>query len=123
MYFEGAIDEFHLVYLLLALVPFVFFVRMQKRERAWIVGNTAVYACLAFLLLILLNPLVDRQSRDLTRVFFTASHVTIAMFLGYGLTLLGAYLVTHYQQTRPYALYGAAVAAAVGLYSLAARVQ
>jgi len=123
MYFEGAIDEFHLAYMLLAMVPFLFFVRMQKRERSWIIGNTAIYACLAFLLLILLNPLVDRQSRDLTRVFFTASHVTIAMFLGYGLTLIGAFLLTHYERFRPYALYGAAVAAAVGLYSLAARVQ
>jgi len=123
MYFEGAIDEFHLVYLLIALVPFLFFVRMQKRERAWIIGNSAIYVCLAFLLLILLNPQVDRQSRDLTRVFFTASHVTIAMFLGHGLTLLGAFLLTQYEKCRPYALYGAAVAAAVGLYSLAARVQ
>ena len=27
------------------------------------------------------------------RVFFTASHVTIAMFLGFGLTLIGAFLI------------------------------
>ncbi|HNU52767.1 MAG TPA: DUF2723 domain-containing protein [Verrucomicrobiota bacterium] len=123
MYFEGAIDEFHLVTLLLAVVPFLFFRRMQQRERAWLIGNSAIYCCLAFLLLILLNPSVDRQSRDLTKVFFTASHVTLAMFLGYGLTLLGAILVRHYPRYREPVLYGAAAAAAIALYSLASRIQ
>lgn len=123
MYFEGAIDEFHLAYLLLALVPFFFIGKMQQRERAWIVGNTAIYACLAFLLLILLNPNTDRQSRDLTKVFFTASHVTIAMFVGYGLTLIGATLLLRYQETRTWALYGSAVGAAVALYALASKIQ
>ena len=123
MYFDGAIDEFHLTFLLLAATPFFFLRRMQQRERAWIIGNTAIYACLAFLLLILLNPMTDRQSRDLTKVFFTASHVIIAMFLGYGLTLIGGMLFTQYARSRAYALYGGAAATAVALYHLLARVQ
>lgn len=123
MYFEGAIDEFHFAYLLLALVPFFFLAKMQKRERAWIIGNAAIYACLAFLLLILLNPNTDRQSRDLTKVFFTASHVTIAMFVGYGLALVGAALILYYKESRNLALYGSAVAAAVALYALASKIQ
>ena len=123
MYFEGAIEEFHVVYLLLAVVPFFFFGRMQKRERAWITGNTAIYACLAFLLLILLNPNTDRQSRDLTKVFFTASDVTIAMFVGYGLTLIGASLIQHYESARFWAWLGGAVATALALYALAAKIE
>jgi tetratricopeptide (TPR) repeat protein len=123
MYFDGAIDEFHLAYLLLALVPFCFLLQMQKRERAWLLGNTAIYLCLAFLLLILLNPATDRQSRDLTKVFFTASHVTIAMFIGFALTLIGAMMITHYERIRFWALCGGAVAAGVALYSLAKRIQ
>lgn len=123
MYFEGTADEFHAVFLLLALVPLFFYVRMQKRERAWLVGNGAIYVCLAFLLLILLNPTPDRQSRDLTKVFFTASHVTIAMFLGFGLTLIGATLLLHYQRVRIWVLGGGAVAAAIALFSLAARID
>jgi hypothetical protein len=47
---------------------------MEKREQAWVVGLTAIYLLLAFLLMILLNPNTDKQSRDQTRVFFTASH-------------------------------------------------
>jgi hypothetical protein len=123
MYFQGAADEFHIVFLVMAIVPFLFLRVLAKRERAWIIGNTAIYVCLAFLLLILLNPTTDRQSRDLTKVFFAASHVTIAMFLGFGLTLLGAMLLTHYERVREWALYGGAAAAALALYWLGAEVQ
>src|SRR5206468_932273 len=35
MYVEGAIEEFNFVYLLIGLVPWLYFNRMQKRERAW----------------------------------------------------------------------------------------
>jgi tetratricopeptide (TPR) repeat protein len=122
MYFEGAVEEFHCSPLLLVVVPFLFLRRMQRREQAWLLGNTAIYFCLAFLLLILLNPATDRQSRDLTKVFFTASHVILAMFLGYGLTLIGALLLTHYERFRPYALYGGAVGTAFALYYLVARI-
>lgn len=121
MYFEGAAEEFHVVFLLLALVPFFFYTQMQQRERAWIIGNTAIYACLAFLLLILLNPTPDKQSRDLTRVFFTASHVVIAMFTGFGLTLISAMLLKFYTQVRTTVWAGGAVAGAFSLYWLAAR--
>ena len=123
MYFEGATDEFHLSFLLLALIPFCFLFQMQKRERAWILGNTGIYACLAFLLLILLNPNVDRQSRDLTKVFFTASHVTISMFVGYGLTLVGACIIRHYQSFRKTVLYGTAPLLAVALFHLVTKVR
>lgn len=123
MYFQGAAEEFHPVFLVLAVVPFLFYRFLGRRERAWVIGNTAIYLCLAFLLLILLNPTTDRQSRDLTKVFFAASHVTIAMFLGFGLTLIGAMLMTHYERMRSWALYGGAIAVALGLYWLAAEVQ
>lgn len=119
MYFEGARDEFSLVYLLIGLIPFLFFMRMQKRERAWIVGLTAIYLLLAFLLLILLNPNVDRQSRDLSRVFFTASHIIIAIFIGYGLTLICGMALRLYEQFRRPLLWGGAVAVAIQVYYVA----
>ncbi len=121
MYLYGAADEFNLAFLALALVPFFFLPLLGRRERAWIVGNTAIGLCLSVLLLMLLNPQIDRQSRDLTRVFFTASHVIIAMFVGLAVTLTGASLLTRYAQVRTYALGGGAVLAALALYSLATR--
>ena len=123
MYFEGAAEEFHLVFLVLAALPFVFLGQMQRRERSWIIGNTAIYACLAFLLLILLNPTPDKQSRDLIRVFFTSSHVTIAMFAGFGITLISAMLLRFYREVRTYAWTGGAVAVALSLFWLMTKID
>ncbi|HEX4646685.1 MAG TPA: DUF2723 domain-containing protein, partial [Verrucomicrobiae bacterium] len=119
MYFEGATEEFNIVNLLIALVPFVFFLRLQKRERAWLVGLTSIWFFLAVLLMILLNPTPDRATKDLIKVFFTASYTIIAMMIGYGLTLISAFMVAQYQQFRRWGFYGGAVAVFLALYSLA----
>ncbi|MEY2411268.1 MAG: hypothetical protein QOF48_3938 [Verrucomicrobiota bacterium] len=99
-YIAGTFDEFNLVYVLIGLVPLFFLARMQKRERAWLIGLTAIYFMLSLFLLNLLNPAADRQSRDLNRVFFTASHFVVAMGTGYGIMLIGAYISTHYEKCR-----------------------
>jgi tetratricopeptide (TPR) repeat protein len=113
------VSEFNWVYALLALVPFLFFKRMQKRERAWLIGITAIYLCLGVLLLILLNPPPDRQARELIRVFFTASHVCVAMAVGYGLTLVASTIATHYETARRAALFGGLVALDLAVFALA----
>lgn len=116
---EGVVSEFNWVYTLLALIPFLFFFKMQKRERAWMIGLVAIYLCLSVLLVILLNPSLDRSSRSITRVFFTASHVMVVIWIGYGLTLMAAKLLTHYREFRPFALAGGGIMAALALISLA----
>jgi len=113
----GIVEEFNWVYMFLALVPFLFFLKMHKRERAWMIGITAIYLCMGVLLLILLNPPPDRQAQGLVRVFFTASHTLIALLVGYGLTLTAAYMATHYQRFRFWGLIGGSVAVALALYS------
>jgi tetratricopeptide (TPR) repeat protein len=114
---DGVIEEFNWVYALLALVPFLFFLKMHKRERAWLVGITAIYLCLGVLLLILLNPPPDRAAQQLVRVFFTASHTIIALLDGYAIALLTAYMVSHYQAFRFYGQMGGAVAIALAVLS------
>ena len=116
---QGIVDEFNWVYVFLALVPFLFFLKMRRRERAWMIGLTAIYLCLAVLLLILLNPPADRAGKELNRVFFTASHTLVALFIGYGLALTAAYMATHYQRFRSWGLAGAGVAVALAFCSLA----
>jgi tetratricopeptide (TPR) repeat protein len=116
---DGIIEEFNWVYALIALVPFVFFFKLHKRERAWLTGITAIYLCLGVLLLILLNPPPDRAAQQLVRVFFTASHTIIALLVGYGIALSAAYLATHYQSFRHWGLTGGAVAAALAVFSFA----
>jgi thioredoxin-like negative regulator of GroEL len=118
MYILGAMEEFNLVYILIGLVPFLFYKRMQPRERAWVIGLSSIYLCLSLFLLILLNPAPDRQSKDLNKVFFTASHVMIAMGIGYGLTVIAAALVTQYERYRRFALGGAGIIAMIAAYNV-----
>ena len=118
MYAEGAVAEFNLVYVMIGLVPFLFFRFMQKRERAWLIGLSGIFLCLSVLMLVLLNPGLERQSVELHRVFFTASHLIIAIAIGYGLTLIAAYLATHYQKARYFALGCSATAVAFAAFTL-----
>ncbi len=99
-YMEGLDDEFNMLYLLLSLVVFLFYLKMKKRERSWIIGMVSIFLCLGPLLVELLNFPSDRQSLELNRVFLTSSHVIISMFVGFGLTLLATYLATHYSSSR-----------------------
>jgi len=115
---DGAVSEFGRVNLLTGLIPFLFYRRFQKRERAWIVGLSGVFVCLAFLLLVLLNPNTDLQSRTQARVFFTFSHIVIAIAIGYGITLLAGVLATEYRVYRSIILWSAAAASGIELYSL-----
>ena len=99
-YLEGLDDEFNMLYLLLALVVFLFYLKMKRRERVWIIGMCGIFICLGPFLVLLLNFPSDRQSLELNRVFLTSSHLIISMFIGFGLTLLATYLATHYASAR-----------------------
>jgi tetratricopeptide (TPR) repeat protein len=123
MYFQGAHDEFTWVYLLLGLVPFYFFFRMHRRERAWLTGLFGIFMCLAFLLMILMNPSPDRQTQSLIKVFFTSSYVPVVIWVGYGLTLIGAWLAMHYQRSRFWVLCGAGALVVVSLFELTEKIS
>jgi thioredoxin-like negative regulator of GroEL len=116
MYHDVAIDEFSLIYLVIGLVPFLFWGRMQKRERAWLIGLVSMYLLLSFLLLILLNPQVDRQSREQTRVFFIPAHIILALLIGYGVTLISGVASVLYGKYRQWLLWGGALLTALQLY-------
>ena len=115
---EGLADSFSWVYMFIGLLPFVFLLKMRQRERSWIIGLTAIYFCLSVLLANLLCVSPDRSSSDLDKVFFTASHGLFALMIGYGLTLLAAYIATHYQSFRRWGLVGGVVAVLLALYCL-----
>ncbi len=116
LYFKGAAHEFNPIILLIAIVPFGFFKRMKHRERAWMTGLTGIFFCLAVVLMILLNPPPDRQSQELNRVFFTPSHTILAIWAGYGVTLVLGLLVARYREFRTHSLLGGCVALGIALY-------
>ncbi len=110
--------EFNWVLVFIALVPLLFFFKMQKRERSWITGLVAFYLCIGVLLMVLMNTSLERQSAELNKVFFIASHGIIAIMAGYGMALIASFMATHYEGFRRWGLLGGTVAALVGLYCL-----
>ena len=118
MLIEGAAAEFTWVYMFIALVPFVFFFKMQKRERAWLISLTAMYVFLGGLLIVLLNPTPDKASADLFKVFLCSSHTIVACLIGYGLALTAAFMATHYQKFRLWGLAGGIVGVVLAVFCL-----
>ena len=115
MLIEGVADEFTWVYLFIALVPFVFFFKMQKRERAWLIALTAMYLCLGGAADRSCSiPRPDQASADLIKVFLCSSHTIVACLIGYGLALTAAFMATHYQKFRLWGLAGGIVAVGAG---------
>ncbi len=120
---EGVGEEFNWVYTFVALVPLLYFFKMQKRERAWILGIVAIYFCMGVLLMILLNPAPEKASRELVRVFFTASHAQVALMVGYGIAIVAAYMATHYQAFRRTGIIGGLIALALAILTLFSNVK
>lgn len=106
-------------FLILAMVPVVFYFQNRKHPlRAWMGGVGAIYLFLSLLLLFLLNPQPDRQSQQLNRVFFTASYVPVSMFIGHGVALIAAVLVAQYRKWRLPILIFAFCASLVAVYNV-----
>jgi hypothetical protein len=93
MYGESALASFGVIYVLPVLVSFLFLRRMRAQERRWVLGLLAVFLCLVLLMVALLNPSPDRSSLWLVERFFSASHLVLALWTGYGLALLGTLMV------------------------------
>ncbi len=117
-YFQGLKEEFNWANLILAVVPFLLLLRMRLRERGWLIGLGTTYFCLAFLLIYLLNGQTDKQSRELVKVFYTSSHVMVAMIIGYGMAIVGGFLQNVFHQWRMMLVGGSVVAVALNLYQL-----
>lgn len=115
---EGLSESFTWAFLFVGLIPFAFLMKMRKRERNWIIGLAAIYFWIAVVLVIMLNVNSDRMNFELNKVFFTASHAIFAMLIGYGITILAAYVATHYEKIRNWCFAGAGVALVLASYCL-----
>ena len=89
-YLEGIAQQFNLFFLLLALVVFLVYRKLKRRERVWMIGMVAIYICMGPFLVLLLNFAPDRQSISIAAPLFALGHVFIAMFVAYGLTIIAA---------------------------------
>ncbi len=115
---DGLSESFTWAYLFVGLIPFVFLMKMKKRERNWIIGLVAVYFWISVVMVIMLNVTADRSTAELNKVFFTASHAIFAMMIGYGVTILAAYVATHYEKIRNWCFAGAGFALVAAVYCM-----
>jgi len=95
MCMDVTLTQFGLLYVLVALIPLWYLRRLNAVARKWMFGLLAVYLSLAFFLPIVLNPSQDRSSRDFFMVCFSASHLVLAIWTGYGLVLIGVLFARH----------------------------
>jgi len=92
LYFAMAGKEFGCLYLLLCAVPFCLLHRTGGLGRRWLLGLLAPFGGLVFLMSAILNLSVDRQTQELNEVYFSASYLVLALWMGCGLMLLSAWL-------------------------------
>jgi tetratricopeptide (TPR) repeat protein len=122
-YLEGIAIQFNLFFLLLALVVFLVYQKLKRRERVWIIGMTAIYICIGPFLVLLLNFAPDRQSIQISAPLFATGHVFISMFVAYGLTIIAAFMATQYEAMRKWFLVGGICALDFALFTVAANSQ
>jgi len=106
LYLGGAFEEMNFVYVLIGLVP-LFFLRQNAGAGAGVAhrpGGDYIHVERAAALAA--QPAAGPQSRDLNRSS-SPRRIHIAMGLGYGLAILGAYLSLHYSGSEITACSGA----------------
>ena len=97
-YYVSAGKEFGWPYLLSCLVPFCRLCRLAAAVRRWLLGSLAAYVSVAFLMLAILHTSRDRQTWELSQTYFSASYVVLALWMGYGLVILGVWLARPAEQ-------------------------
>jgi tetratricopeptide (TPR) repeat protein len=79
---------------LLAVLPFAFIVRIGRKNRDWLFTTIAAFIGVGLLFIVLQNPKLDIQTLFIARVQYIQSHAIYAIWIGYGLLLLMAFLET-----------------------------
>ncbi|MBU1693762.1 MAG: DUF2723 domain-containing protein [Verrucomicrobia bacterium] len=87
-------EQFSTPISLLALLPFVFFLKLDRRARTWLVTALVLFFSVSIVLVIFQNPALDIQTLFIGRVQFIQSHAVYAIWLGYGLIFGLAWLET-----------------------------
>ena len=77
---------------LLGILPFAFIVRIGRKNRDWLFTTVAAFIGVGLLFIMLQNPKLDIQTLFIARVQYIQSHAIYAIWIGYGLLLLMAWL-------------------------------
>ncbi len=89
---QSTLKNFGLFPSLMALVPFCFLLRGQRLFQRQMIGLLFLFVSFSLLLVALLNAPPERQGTEIVATHFTATRPLLALWTGYGLVLLGAFL-------------------------------
>jgi thioredoxin-like negative regulator of GroEL len=78
----------------LAAIPFISFKWLGKKNNFWLLTTFAAFVGVGILFMILQNPKIDMQTLFIARVQYIQSHAVYAIWIGYGLLLMMAWLET-----------------------------
>jgi len=78
----------------LAAIPFIFMFRLKRKNNFWLLTTLAAFIGVGLLFMILQNPKIDMQTLFIARVQYIQSHAVYAIWIGYGLLLMMAWLET-----------------------------
>lgn len=92
IYGKVVISDYGLVYLLTAMTPLCLLRKPPSRSRRWLCGIFLVWFIVTLLMLIGLNPSSDMVALEVTKPFFAASHMVLAVLSGCGLMLIGTFV-------------------------------
>jgi len=85
IYAEVTAREFGWPYLIFAALPFLCFRRLPAGQRRCMMALLGFYLCLTLLVVLVLNPVDHKEGREHIKVFFSLSHVPLAICVGCGL--------------------------------------
>lgn len=97
-YFSDVLLQFTDILVVLATVPFIaarWLVSKAHRKTfwQWMIAALACFLMMSFLLILLANVKGDLQDGFIQKVKFISSHAMIAMWIGYGLVFVGAFIL------------------------------
>ncbi|MBL69197.1 MAG: hypothetical protein CMO74_12240 [Verrucomicrobiales bacterium] len=115
VFISETLQEFNPAYTLLALLPLGLWWYMRERERRWLGGMFLIFVSLTLLMIAFRNPGGSEQQRHLNKVFFEASHLFVALGLGWGLALGAGLIVQAWEKHRRELLTGASILCALEL--------
>jgi hypothetical protein len=95
-FIRSALKDFGVFPTLLALIPPGLLPWIKSPFRLQLLGLLSVLVSLSLLLVALLNPPVERQGAELVVIYYTPTHLLLAILFGYGLVLLGTRLSRGY---------------------------
>jgi len=92
VYAQSAAKDFGWVYLPFACVPWFAYGRHSPKQRQWMGASFVLFACLTLLLLVILNPPTHADGVRAIKVFFSASYLVLAVWVGCGLLTIAQHV-------------------------------